>query len=418
LTGAWARGLYNTLLWASVPVVGPVLAVRGLVSRKWLPLLPRRLGLQGQPAVRSAVWLHAVSVGEVLATRPLLGALRADELGPVVLSSTTATGVTLARAAVERGDAAASIASPLDFLFAVKRAFDDLEPRAIVLVEAELWPNWLAEAARRGVPVALVNARIGERSFRRYRRASALFRPLIESLAAVGARTDADAQRLAALGVDERRLRVTGDLKFDVEPAARDRSAAREELGVPRDAFVVVAGSTHRGDEEEAILAAFAELKRRRTDAVLVLAPRKPGSMIADAVRRTERRPVELGGLLLLDTLGELKDAYAAADVAFVGGSLSCSGGHNLLEPAAAGVPVLFGPHTHDHAVPARLLVESGGGRCVDDAAGLAAQLTSLADDLDGRRRAGERARSVVAAGRGAARRTLDLLAPVLSGGS
>ena len=409
--------LYTPLLRAVTPVLAPFYLARGWRTGKYLPLLRERLGWDASapPLPPGSLWIHAVSVGEVLAARTLAGGLRSATPRPLVLSATTAAGVTLARAAAASGEVDGVLASPLDFPGAVARVFARVRPAALVLVEAELWPNWLRAARHLGVPVVLVNARISARSFTRWRRARWLFRPLFAGLAAAGARTDEDAARLEALGVAPSRLRVTGDLKFDVTAPMLGRAEARARFGVPDDAFVFVAGSLHEG-EEAAVVAAFRALRMVLPDAVLVLAPRKsftlPEALAGFAIARRSRGEAAVaGGVLFVDTMGELRDLYAAADLAFVGGSLVPAGGHNLLEPAAASVPVLFGPSTETFAAVAAELVERGGGFRVADAGELSAHSSSLAADESARREAGQRGAEVVAGGRGALARTLALLA-------
>lgn len=412
----WA-GLYNVALWAAAPIVGPWYLARGVRAGKYWPVLRQRLGLgaSARPAP-GAVWLHAVSVGEVKLARTLALAMRRQFQVGIVLSSTTLTGLALARQAHAAGEVDGVVVAPLDFRGAVRRVFEELRPRALVLIEAELWPNWLGEAERRGVNVALVNARVTARSASRYAFFAPLFRPLFRGLTAVGARGTGDRDRLVALGVAADRVAVTGDVKFDAAPPASDRLTARRAFRLPELGLVVVAGSTHPS-ESEAVLATFRRLRAAARDVTFVVAPRKDLSAAAgdDVVTRSGGGAVASGQILWLDTIGELASAYAAADVAFVGGSLVDAGGQNLVEPAACGIPVVFGPHCENFADVARGLLAAGGGVQVADDQGLERALTSLLGDAAERSRRGAAARALVAGGRGAVARTLALLAPMLA---
>ena len=324
----------------------------GLVAR--LGFVPRRLRRTSDP--RPAIWLHAVSVGEVLAVSRMVaeldGALPAYR---VLISTTTRTGQALAR---ERFGKERVFYCPLDLPWATRAYLNALQPALLILAETEFWPNLLAGCRRRGIPVAVVNARISDRSWPRYRRLQRLWTPSLSELALVLAQTETDAERLRAIGCRPGRISVAGNLKFDVR-VAQEAEATRMLKACADRARFLVAGSTLEG-EESSLLTVFQDLVISEPSLVLVLAPRHPerfaavASLVAASgvplVRRSawkERPPDPIAGgeVVLLDTIGELASVYSLAAVAFVGGSLVPAGGHNPLEPAQFGVPVVMGPH-------------------------------------------------------------------------
>lgn len=379
--------------------------------------------LVGPPAVPDAmppVWVHGASVGEIRAALGLIDALRRRG-DPVVASTTTTTGRALVRGL--RPELPSGLA-PLDHPWCVATALRRVSPRALVLVETELWPSWIAGAARRGVPVVLVSARISDRSFPRYRRARRLLRRTWTRLTAVGARGEADAERFVALGVPADRVRVTGDLKL--EPADDAARLAPDLDAALSGVRLLVAGSTH-ASEEDAALRALDAAEAAGITLALVVAPRHP-ERLAEALaacersgRRVRRRtrlggePLRAGEVLVLDTIGELPGVYGRAEVAFVGGSLVPVGGHNVLEPLQHGTPVVFGPCTANAVEAAALALESGAGVRVPDADALAAATVGWLRDPDVARACGARGRRALEAHRGATGRTLALLDGVIA---
>ncbi len=351
--------------------------------------LRERLGSAPQTGPRpelGAVWIHGASVGEILAGAKLSDRLRARGHTTVV-STVTVTGRDAFRRA--RPEVPCGLA-PLDHPWIVDAVLARVRPSALVLIETELWPSWIAAAKRRGVPVVVASGRISDRSFPRYRRLAPLLRGTFGRLDAVGARSEEDARRFVALGVLEARVSVCGDLKLgppDTAPRLAPKLVDRLTGGP-----LFVAGSTHPG-EEEAALAALARAEASGLRATLVLAPRYPSRageverLVQAAGRRVVRSSAPPGArlapgeVLLLDGIGDLAGVFACATVAFVGGSLVARGGHNLLEPAAAGRPVVFGPHTENARAAADLLLACGAGERVADATGLAdAVVRALAD--------------------------------------
>jgi len=385
-----------------------------------------RMARRLPPPAPGGVWLHGASLGETRLVASLAQALRAAEPErPLALSAVTATG----RAQLPAPPAVqAAFFAPLDFRGFHARLLRALQPAALALLETELWPNLLTEAAACGVPVVLLNARLAPERMGRYRRWARLYRPLIGGLARIGAQSEEDATRFRELGAAPTRIDVTGNIKYDLSPPAVDRETLRARFGLSPERPVVVAGSTAAG-EEPAVLEAFAAMRGAHGDPLLILAPRHTSRVgeVEQLLRERGLRACRLSqasaaavagvDVLLVDTVGELAGLYALAWVAFVGGSLVPIGGHNLLEPAAFAVPVLFGPHTHHVVDAARELERCGGGRRVADAKELADETLRLIGEPDARRRTGEEARGVLARNRGALGRSVALLQGVLAAG-
>ena len=418
-----ARGLYTAALWGLVPLALGRLWLRGTRVPAYRERLGERFGLAPPRPGPPAVWVHAVSVGEVQAALPLVERLRRELPGvPVAMTTVTPTGAERVRERLGTGVHHCYL--PYDLPGAVGRFLERVRPAVGVIMETELWPNLYAACEARGVPVVVANARLSPRSWRGYRRLGRLARETLRRVAVVAAQSEADAERFRALGAHPERVHVTGSLKFDLATPAsllESGEALRREWGPDRPVWV--AGSTHEG-EEEAALAAHRRLLARWPEALLVLVPRRPERFerVAGLVRRAGFRLARrsAGGwdgraqVLLGDTMGELPLFYAAADAAFVGGSLVPHGGHNPLEAAALGRPVAYGPHTFNFDEIARLLVEEGAARRVGDAGELAATLAGWLADAAARTAAGERGRLAVARNRGALDRLWTLLAPLL----
>ena len=428
----WPRALYSAALLALAPLAWrrirrehALTDARGEAGESPRAL---RLGrIPPTPPGEPMLWLHCASVGEVLAARPLLEALLERYPGHrLTLTTMTATGAERARAlAASRGDGRlVHRFVPLDFPAAAARFVTRLRPALALFFETELWPNLLHACHRQGVPVAVVNGRLSPGAFRGYRR----LRPLMhEALACVdwlAAKSSADAERFQALGMAAERTAVVGSLKFDIgsdDVAWGVSERLRTRFG---ERPVWVAGSTHEG-EEAALLAAHARLREVHPEALLVLVPRHPQRFdgvaalceqagMPAARRSRDEWPTDTTAVYLGDTMGELLALYGAAGLAFVGGSLVPIGGHNLLEPAALGVPVLTGPELANFAEVAEVLREAEALVGVADEAALAASLAALFADPAERRRLGEAGRAVVAANRGALARTLEGLARLL----
>jgi len=309
---------------------------------------------------------------------------------------------------------------PLDFRSIVTRALRDLVPGVLALVETELWPNLLHACALQGVPTVMLNARLSESRMGRYRRLRALYGPLIGGMARIGAQSEADAERLISLGAVPGRVEVTGNLKYDLPSPDTTREAVRLRHAIAAGRSVLVAGSTAPA-EDAIVLNAFAALLRDHPDLLLILAPRhldRIDSLSREiAVRqRSFRRlsqtaePGESCEILLVDCFGCLNELYVAADVVFVGGSLAPIGGHNMLEPAAAGRPVLYGPHTENFHEPAQALIDAGGALRIHNAEQLVPTVTELLNDDERRERIGRAAHALVERDRGALDRSVRIL--------
>jgi 3-deoxy-D-manno-octulosonic-acid transferase len=380
--------------------------------------LRQRLGfIPVDPEQLGCIWIHAASVGEVQAMQPLLHALLEEwPAHAVVVSTQTPTGARALHA--HWGDQIRHVYAPIDTPGAVARFLNRLQPRLLILVERELWPEWLQQCRASAVPVALVNARLSEKSARSYRRWRALMRPVWSQLT-VAAADPQSAARLRELGVPAAPLHETGNLKFDVAvPAAR--VALPPEL---QERTLVVAGSTHEGDEA-AWLAVWSELAPVNPRWLLVLVPRHPQRFDEVAarlqhsglahVRRSSGQAVEpRTQVLLVDAMGELMHWYQHASLCFVGGTLAPVGGHNPLEPMSVGQPVLFGPHTHNAAPLFDEIVQTGAGECVHDARELAAAVQRWLMQPQVWQRRADAARALIARNQGASARTLAVLRPL-----
>jgi 3-deoxy-D-manno-octulosonic-acid transferase len=421
------RLLYLLAVLIAVPVVSIIYLWRGLRDRSYWHDFSERFGF-GARQTPHGVWLHAVSVGEVQACAPLVSALheRHPHL-PLTVTTFTPTGATRARALY--GNVAQVRYLPFDLPGAVRRFLSRVQPRLAVIFETELWPNLYRECGRRRIPLVLASARISPRSVGRYRRLGALFRDALAQAAVVAAQAPGDAERFRSLGADAASTHVTGNIKFDFElpPDIAERGARLRERYAPQRALWV-GGSTHGGGEEQAVLEAHRQVRAAHPGALLVLAPRHPPRFneVAQALESAGvgfvRRSASVDAaaladcpVVLLDSLGELLSFYAAADVAFVGGSLVPIGGHNLLEPAALGVPVLTGPHTFNSEQIARLLIARGAAQVVHSADELGARVSELLADPRARERMGAAGRASVDSNRGALEKLLALVEPLLA---
>lgn len=385
--------------------------------------LGERFGL-GAP-LPAPVWLHAASVGEVQAAAVLVAALRErDARMPLLVTTTTAAGLARARTLF----AAAGIAvryAPLDLPGSVRRFMQCIHPSLAIILETEIWPNLLGACAAAHVPLVLASARVSATSARRYRWLGTALREGLATVAQVAAQSAADAQRFAALGVPAERIAVTGNIKADLsipETVLEQGLRLRAQLGPQRPVWV--AGSTHEGEEQQ-VLGAHRAVCRSHPSALLVLVPRHPRrfAAVGEWLQREQVRFARQSRaqavtddvqVLLVDAMGQLLDFYAAADVAFVGGSLVRVGGHNLLEPAALSRPVLTGPDHANAREVLQALQTAQAVRVVSDGVELGRAVAELLADAGARERLGARALQVVVANRGACARLMGLLAPLL----
>jgi len=425
--------LYNSLLLLVSPIILFVLLAKQRCRRG----LPQRLGLRAEPPASGpdgragCIWIHAVSLGEVVAVAPLVRELRRRYPETrLVVSTVTETG----REAVEQRleGVAEHRYAPLDFPWVVNQAIDRLKPSLYIFVETELWPNILRSLQRRNVPSILVNGRLSTRSFERQRLPVIrdFYRTMLNMISCCLMQSERDAQRMIELGAEPSRVRCTGNIKFDQpipKAGAGGTAVSKAALGLTDRELLLVAGSTHPG-EEEAIVNAYRILSPEFPELRLVLAPRhiERAAQVEQMIlvkgltvsRRSTGEQAPMAGegarVLVLDTRGELALLYRDAVVAFVGGTLAPVGGHNLLEPAVWGKPVLFGPHTDHCAEVAALLVKAQGGSVVRDEQALVQDLRALLRDPAALQRMGQAAQRVVADNQGALQRSAEVIATFL----
>jgi 3-deoxy-D-manno-octulosonic-acid transferase len=424
--------IYDIVVLTAALVLAPWYQVRGRFRgprrqgyRERLGFIPlRRLEpLRDRPVI----WIHAVSVGESRAALPLVREIRRAYPGMAILMTTvTETGHNICRGFSEVD---LTLYFPLDLTPVVNRVLDLVRPRLVVIVETELWPNFIRGCRRRNIPVVLANGRISDRSFPRYARVRRLLRPALEQLSRCCMQSNTDAERIRALGAPVARVLVTGNLKFDLDlsdPPPAAEAALRRDFNIDASVPVWVAGSTHEGEEEQ-VIEVFRHLVATGTELLLILVPRHPhrcqkvGEMLAAAGlgwrRRTAADPrrLESGEVLLVDTMGEIPACYAMAQVVFVGGSLVPIGGHNLLEAVRLQKPVLFGPYTHNFRDIAVLTEAAQGFGRVRDTAELERVLRHLLQNQEMRYNAGRRGGEMLAKHAGASRRTLEEIRRLLA---
>ena len=418
------RALYVLLTYLVAPIVLAFEAWQALKHVDHRGRIGQRLGYGAAAREQGGLWIHAVSVGEVQAAAGLVHELRRRHPSlPIVITTVTPTGAqrvrTLFKGTVQH------CYLPLDLPGAMRRFLDRIRPGIAVILETEIWPTLYAELGRRGIPLVLGSARVSVKSVERFRYVAPLVRGALSQDLVIGAQTATDAERFRAIGAPPDRIQVTGNIKYDLE-IPPDQVAAGQALRAAWDVKrpVWIAGSTHE-NEEEAALVAHAIVREHHPDALLLLVPRHPQRFesvrqllrrrgVAFAQRSASQLPGAGDEVFLIDTVGELQMFYAAADVAFVGGSLVPVGGHSLLEPAVLGVPVLSGPHTQNSQDAAELLERAGALRIVRNDEALGAALLRSFDDPAPARAAGEHGRAAVAANRGAVARLVALIEPRL----
>ena len=409
--------LYNLILFLSLLLLSPIILFKLIFDKRYRIGLSERLrnipdAVIGAMSGQRPIWFHAASVGEVIASQKLLEGIRERFPGRRLLVSTfTPTGNEAAR---EKLKADGVIFLPLDFPWAVNMAVKKINPSILILMETELWPNLIRKAGSIGIPLVVVNGRISDRSYGKYWFISPLLKKVFESITLFLMQSEGDAGRIITLGAEASRVTVTGNIKFDME-LKNSRISFMEKWEGP----VFIAGSTRMG-EDSPLLDIYRELREKHPFLKLVIAPRhleriKEVEGILEEkglqyVRRSQIKERIEGTVLLLDTLGELASMYKYADVVFMGGSLVPVGGHNPVEPAGYGRPVLFGPHMENFRESARILTESGGGIMVTDEAELKGWVDKLLSDKELCGSLGEKAREAVLKNQGATERTLDAL--------
>jgi len=428
--------LYSVLTLAAFVVVSPYFVYQAIRYKKYIGTLRQRLGflpITFNLDAEQSIWIHAVSVGEALTARALAADLKARYPRlRLFLSTTTIAGQQVARRSLSNVDAVFYF--PFDWTFIVRRTLRIVRPRVFVMMETEIWPNLLRECRRQGVKTVLINGRISSRSYPRYRLVRRFFARVLADVDRCCMQSEESARRLIELGAEPSRVTVTGSLKFDsLElPAATAHGKPRERVlrffRLSPSRTVVVAGSTLRG-EESALLRAFARIKSTLPIALLVIAPRHPERFAEvertsrDAGFVTTRRselPIDAeprADVVVLDTIGELAQLYQVATAVFVGGSLVDQGGHNILEPAIFGKPIVFGAHMQNFKEIADAFVANDAAVQVRSEDELANVLLQLVTDPVRRARLGAAARALVEANRGAKAKTLDVIADLLPPG-
>jgi len=418
------RFAYVLLSYLLAPFVAGFLFLRGFRNRAYWDRFGERFGYSSIALDHPSIWVHAVSVGEVQAAAALVRELMRRYPGiPLVLSTVTPTGAERVRDMF--GDSVIHLYAPYDLPGAVRRFFDRVQPQLAIIIETELWPNLYHECGKRQVPLVLASARVSPVSVVKYRRFVGLFREALSHGIVIAAQSESDAERFRSLGANPARTHVTGNIKFDFEPdqdLPKLGAAFRDEHAAGRRVWV--AGSTHEGEEEQ-ILEALQIVRQKYPDTLLMLVPRHPERFNGVAQMLKERGwsvVTRSSGLrcdaetdvFLIDTLGELTLIYAACDIAFVGGSLVPIGGHNLLEPAALGKPILTGPHTFNAEDIASMFIDANAALRVTDARDLAFRLTEWFGNETQAHEFGQRGLTLLRQNRGALERLLALVDPLL----
>ncbi|MFZ0946424.1 MAG: 3-deoxy-D-manno-octulosonic acid transferase [Syntrophobacteraceae bacterium] len=414
--------LYDLAFALSMVLYLPILVLRG----KWHSGTLESLGFMSREVMETLaatrnIWVHAVSVGEVAAVEGIITGLRRDYPGHrIVLTVTTKTGHSFARQKYR--DSALVLWSPLDLSIAAGKFVRAIRPVIYIVAETELWPSLFVHLSQDRVPIVIVNGRISDKAFPRYRLARNLLRNTLRRVKIFGMQSRLDAERIIEMKADANKVHVTGNLKFDSVPEAV--AAAPSDYGLDGEHRVLLAASTHPG-EEDILLDIFRSLKRTDPALRLVLVPRHPARAfsVAEAVRKTGFVPVLLSGnhavirqeeVLIVDSIGHLVALYSLARVAFVGKSLTVKGGHNIIEPAVFGKPIVIGPHMQNFHDITQAFLAGNGVIQVKDAAELKAAIEKLLDEPDMSRGLGDRARMIVHRHRGATARALDLIRGVM----
>ena len=408
--------LYNLLLFAATVLLSPYILFKLATVPKYRGGISQKLGRVRKSVTRvlggtRPIWIHAVSVGEVMAAHPLIRELRKKYPGrKLILSTVTVTGNLTAKQRVPETDAIFYF--PFDYPWIVRRVISRINPAIVLVAETELWPNFFRELQRQGIPSALINGRISPRSYGNYRKFNRFFTEVFKNVTLFCMQSEEDAARIKDIGASSDRVLVTGNLKFDQKIAP----AQPAPVPIAPGRKVITAGSTHRG-EEAILLETFSRLRKKYSGLALIIAPRHPerfdevGGLITGAGYECQRRtrlkgPVK--DVILLDTIGELRAFYSICDIAFVGGSLVKVGGHNLLEPAAVKKPVIFSRYMFNFKEISEALIQAGGGLMVKDKDELYTKLDNLLADERFSSEMGEKAFKVIAANSGATTRTID----------
>ncbi|MFO7560250.1 MAG: 3-deoxy-D-manno-octulosonic acid transferase [Desulfobacterales bacterium] len=419
--------IYNILMFIAILLLSPFIFLLCIFSDKRRKTVLQRIGISRLPERLESpnlkpIWIHALSVGEVLSAVPLVKAVK-KKAGqrPVCFSASTKTGFEIAGNRLS-ADTDGIFFFPYDLFFSVRHRINQINPCAVVLIETDIWPNFLHELNRKKIPISLVNARLSDRSFSGYRRFFWIFRPLFLTFSKICVQSAIDAERFRKLGIPEAKIKLTGNIKFQQAAAPMsegERLQLKNRMKIRPDQTVFLAGSTHPEDET-VLLTAFSSLKAIQPNLLLIIAPRNPER--SNSVRRVfsekkfrsfglkEIETMESGkkiDVIVVDRIGLLGTLYAISDISFIGGSFGTEGGHNPLEPAVYSKPILFGPDMHDFREISALLLEAGGAKMVSDPENLCYAVSGLIEHADTAAIMGEQAFQVFSANKCAVNNTL-----------
>lgn len=425
--------LYSLLLTVGFIILLPKFALDALSNGKYVTGLKERLGnLSLTKSDNPVVWLHCVSVGEAQAAQSLVRALGQNfPRHDLAISTTTVTGQQMARSLF--GEQAAIFYFPIDWAWTVRRAMRMIQPSAVFVMETEVWPRLFRECRKQDIPVALLNGRLSEKSFRRYKLVRSFISRVLNDLTVAAVQTSDDADRFRELGLAKERIKVFGNLKFDSASISTDSGLTEEiraRFAFDKNRPLIVAASTH-APEEMVVLQAFKQARHSHPAARLLVAPRHPerfhevAALLEESVFMVGRRSAPKSDsdaqddIVLLDTIGELRDVYPLADIVFMGGSLIPHGGQNVIEPAAHGICTITGPHTHNFAAVTKAMLDENAliqlTSASDSASELASVLTQFLSDGKRRHEIGERAKAVCRRNQGATGRSVELISQILS---
>ncbi len=420
--------LFSTVLFV---IFLPVILLVTLLKNKYRGKTLQRLGLtlgkqlpQDRLGGAPVIWVHALSVGEVTSALPLISGLRRRYPGSLLYFSTTTTTGQATAKRLSKGQVDAVFFSPFDMFFSVQHFIRILRPSLFILVETDFWPGWLYCLKKYNIPSLLVNGRFSKQSLDTYRRFAFLSRPMFSCFTLLSMQTQQDAEAILSLGVPRDKIIQLGNLKFDATTPGNslpNKTTAKADLGLPEEKPLLICGSTHRG-EEKILFGAYCEIKKTLPELCLLIAPRDINrrdeiatlaqSYGLQITRRSDKSaPPPLSGILLLDTLGELAGCYQLADIALIGGSLVPAGGHNPLEAATFGIPILFGPHMEDFAEISRDLVTAGGAQIITNSEELVSQTLILLNSPELFAERGAAARDIVQRNKGVVERHLNIVA-------
>ena len=419
--------LYNILMLIAILISSPFIFLLCIFSNKRRKTVLQRIGISKLPERlenpnHKPIWIHALSVGEVLSAVPLVKAVK-EKAGkrPVCFSASTKTGFEIAEKRLSQ-DTDGIFFFPYDLFFSVRHRISQINPCAVILVETDIWPNFLHEINRKKIPISLVNARLSDRSFSGYRRFFWMFRPLFLTFSTICVQSSIDAERFRKLGIPEAKIKLTGNIKFQQAFSPVSEGALlkmKDRMKIRPEQNILLAGSTH-SEDETVLLAAFSALKEIQPDLLLIIAPRNPER--SNTVRRmfSEKKftsfvlqeietmkPDKNIDVIVVDRIGMLSTLYAISDISFIGGSFGTEGGHNPLEPAVYSKPILFGPDMHDFREISMLLLEAGGAKTVSDPENLCYAVSLLIENTDAAVKMGKQAFQVFSANSGAVNNTL-----------